>query len=102
VADFYGHFVSVVDLAEKSIFKRIPVGHYPAGLAVNSDGSKIYVAEREDNTVSVINGLTLTIDKTGKVSQHPFGLLLDENDESVSTWRMSRAMRFPSLMPQPY
>ena len=33
VADFYGHFVSVIDLERAEVIKRVPLGDHPAGRA---------------------------------------------------------------------
>jgi YVTN family beta-propeller protein len=39
---------------------RIPVGRNPKGLALSPDGARLYVANRLDDTVSVIDTATRT------------------------------------------
>jgi len=48
------------DLAASAnyVIARIPVGHNPRGLALTRDGSKLYVANRLDDTISVIDTRT--------------------------------------------
>ena len=46
----------------------------PFGLSVSSDGSKVYVSNFFDNTVSVINAAADTVTATITVGHHPQGL----------------------------
>ena len=43
---------------------RIPVGHNPRGLALSGDGHKLFVANRLDDTISVIDTSTLRVATT--------------------------------------
>lgn len=44
--------VSVIDTASNDV-KTVPVGTRPKGVAVHPDGSRVYVANSIDHTVSV-------------------------------------------------
>jgi YVTN family beta-propeller protein len=47
------------------------VGSYPLGVAVTPDGSKVYVTNYYDNTVSVINTTDNSIAATVGVGEYP-------------------------------
>ena len=55
----------------------IPVG-YPVGVAVTPDGSKVYVANVDSNSVSVINTAKNTVTATITVGTNPvaFGVFI--------------------------
>src|SRR3712207_7762437 len=47
--------VSVFDLATLAPVTKIPVGEYPEGIAASPDGRRIFVANWESDTLSVID-----------------------------------------------
>lgn len=47
--------VSIIDLAAKSVVKEIAVGLHPSEMAVSHDGARLYVANANSDTVSVID-----------------------------------------------
>lgn len=47
--------VSVIDLATRKVIKEIPVGLHPSGTAFAPDGSRLYVANANSDTISVID-----------------------------------------------
>jgi YVTN family beta-propeller protein len=51
----------------------IPVGSDPYGIAITADGSKVYVTNAADNTVSVIDTATNTVAAVLPVGQEPIG-----------------------------
>src|SRR5262249_58331827 len=53
--------VSVIATASNVVLAVIPVGNQPFGVAVSPDGSKVYVANENSNTVSVIDTATNTV-----------------------------------------
>src|SRR5262249_13514723 len=57
-----------------SYMKNVTVGKFPVNLAGNPVTDKIYVANRYDNTVSVIDGKTSTVVKTVPVGTYPVGV----------------------------
>ena len=53
--------VLVVDQQTNKITTTVPVGTTPRGVAVNPAGTRVYITNFDDDTVSVINGTTQAI-----------------------------------------
>ena len=51
----FANTVSVINTANNNVVATIPVGNFPNGLAVNPNGTRIYVVNYGDGTVSVID-----------------------------------------------
>lgn len=51
----------VIDTASRQVEKRIPIGHGAAGIQMQPDGARAYVACTPDNYVAVIDLKTLTV-----------------------------------------
>ncbi len=66
--------VYVYDIAGQSITQTITVGNAAHGVVVNNDGSKAYITNKNDNTVSVINISTNSVEKTIPVGEQPNGV----------------------------
>ncbi len=66
--------VTVIDSATRKTVKRIPVGHGAAGILLQPDGSRAFVACTPDNYVAAINLRTLEV--VGKIDagSNPDGL----------------------------
>lgn len=73
--------VTVVDVTtdNATVLKEIPVGKEPSSIAVNADGSRAYVANTIDGTVSIINTNTLAVIGTIKVGVEPRALCFTPN-----------------------
>lgn len=69
--------VSVIDTSTNTVATTIPVGVYPAGVAVNNAGTRAYVTNAGHNTVSVIDTLSNTVIKTIDVGVSPLGLAVN-------------------------
>src|SRR5438132_14037951 len=67
-----GIFVTPVEAYQVTV--TIAVGSNPNGVAVNPLTNRIYVANSDDNTVSVIDGSTNTVIATILVGSHPVGV----------------------------
>ncbi len=52
---FPENFVAVIDTATNTVVDTIEVGNGPYGVAVSPNGSRVYVANNWDGTVSVID-----------------------------------------------
>lgn len=65
--------ISVIDLKTNKGLGHIKVGANPRGIAITSDGSRIFVNNVLDGTLSVINGETLSVMKTISVTNIPIG-----------------------------
>lgn len=79
VADWYGHRLFVLTERDGTLVPdgEIAVGASPSGIAVSPDGATLYVANREADTVSVVDAATRRETKVIPVGQHPFGITLD-------------------------
>lgn len=65
VSSLSGADVAVFDVAGRKEVKRIPVGHGAAGIQMQSDGTRVFVACTPDNYVAVIDLKTLVV--AGKI-----------------------------------
>jgi YVTN family beta-propeller protein len=59
-----GSFACDLSASSNYVIARIAVGHNPRGLALSRDGRKLYVANRLDDTISVIDTHTLRLATT--------------------------------------
>jgi YVTN family beta-propeller protein len=86
-----GKGVAVVQLATGKIAKVIPVGDHPNELLLNKKGNILFVANANDNTVSVINTITgkvietiaTTLYATQLTGSTTNGLALSANEKSL-------------------
>jgi len=67
--------VWVIDTATDTVIASIPVGVNPFGVSVTSDGSKVYVTNTGDSTVSVINTATNTVTATISGFANPYAFV---------------------------
>src|SRR5438445_11968311 len=58
IANDLSNDVSVLDIATNSVVATVPVGQLAQGVAVTPDGSRVYVTNAVDGTVSVIAWVT--------------------------------------------
>lgn len=79
VADWYASRVLVLRPTPDGLVQdgEIAVGTSPSGLALTPDGATLLVANRESDTVSVIDAASRRALKTIAVGKHPFGIALD-------------------------
>jgi serine/threonine protein kinase, bacterial len=61
----------------------VPVGKYPEGVAADPTTRTVYVANRGDGTVSVIDGPTRTVTATVPVGKHPVGVAADPTTHTI-------------------
>jgi len=58
----------------------VPVGNNPASVTVLQDGSRAYVANQSDGTVSIINLISHTVEKSAlTVNGHPWSVVSTQN-----------------------
>jgi len=88
VADYDGGTVSIVDVTldqygnDSPTFGTtytVPVGTNPAAVTVLFDGSRAYAANQADSTVSVVNMVSHTVEKTLPVNGHPRSVVSTQN-----------------------
>jgi YVTN family beta-propeller protein len=70
----------------------VPVGFLPRGVAVNPDGTKVYVTNEVSGTVSVIDTTTNTITDTIKVGNGPVGIAFGNFTNSNSTDKSTKTI----------
>jgi YVTN family beta-propeller protein len=59
-----GSYASDLAVSSNYVIARIPVGHNPRGLALSADGSRLLVANRLDDSISVIDTRKLKVTTT--------------------------------------
>jgi YVTN family beta-propeller protein len=88
VANYDGGTISVIDVSldefgnDSSTFGTtytIPVGKYPASVTVLADGSRAYTANQGDETVTIANLSSHTVEKTIPVTGHPRTVVSTQN-----------------------
>ena len=75
--------VSVIDTATNTVTATVNVGSDPVGVAVNPDGTKVYVTNSDGNNVSVIDTATNTVTATVNVGNGPFGVAVNPDGTKV-------------------
>lgn len=88
VANYAGNTVNVIDVSldeygnDSPTFGTtytIPVGNNPASVTVLYDGSRAYTANQADQTVTVVNLSSYTVEKTLPVTGHPRTVVSTQN-----------------------
>jgi YVTN family beta-propeller protein len=64
----------VVDVAKRSVAKRLPVGKQPEGVLITPDGSRAFVAVNGDNAIAVVDTKTWTVTKRLSPGTGPDGM----------------------------
>ena len=88
VANYDGNSISVIDVSldeygnDSATFGTtftIPVGNNPASVTVLADGSRAYAANQTDQTVTIVNLTSHTVEKTLPVIGHPRTVVSTQN-----------------------
>jgi YVTN family beta-propeller protein len=88
VADYDGNAISVIDVSldeygnDSATFGTtytIPVGNNPASVTALADGSRAYTANQTDQTVTIVNLSSHTVEKTLPVIGHPRTVVSTQN-----------------------
>src|SRR6266852_2716060 len=66
-----GDNVHIIDAVTNKVVGEIKGIEAPHGVAVAPDGSRIYISEQADNTLTVIDGKTLQVTKRIPLSGNP-------------------------------
>jgi YVTN family beta-propeller protein len=85
VADWYSNRLLVYELTPTAggAPAAIDVGRAPAGVAVQAGGQAAFVAERDDDSVAVIDVAARRVQARVRVGSHPFALLHDARRERL-------------------
>ena len=77
-ADWFKDRLLVFDAATNALLATIPVGKAPAGVAAHADDrNTVFVAERDDDSVAVLDVAGERVRSRVRVGSHPFALLHD-------------------------
>lgn len=80
ITSYNNGFIDVVDLEAQTVEKsKISVGENPNSAGYNPNGTQIFVTNRSDNTVSVINPKTDKVIDTITVGSGPHGVGFNQN-----------------------
>ncbi|HTU45770.1 MAG TPA: hypothetical protein VMF91_11950 [Bryobacteraceae bacterium] len=74
VSTLGGSDVTVFDAATRAVRKRINIGHGAAGILMQPDGARVYVACTPDDYVAIIDPASLTVSGHIGNIKHPDGL----------------------------
>ncbi len=75
--------VSVIDANTNEVIATIEVGNGPEGIAVDPNGTKIFVTNFFSQNVSVIDTATNKVTSTVKIGTYPLGVAVDSNGKTV-------------------
>jgi YVTN family beta-propeller protein len=82
LTNFHSVTVSVIDTATNNVTSTVDVGSAPRGVAVNPDGTKVYVANLYTGAVFVIDTATNTVTDVG-VGNGPYGVAVSPDGTKV-------------------
>jgi YVTN family beta-propeller protein len=83
------NFTENLSASGNYITARIPVGHNPRGMTVSQDGRSLYVANRLDDTISVIDTHTSRVTSTIDLGTHKVVSALRHGEQTFYTARQS-------------
>ncbi|MDC9729272.1 MAG: YncE family protein [Methyloprofundus sp.] len=78
VSDWTSDTVKVIHPGTGRVIKKITVGKSPAGITTDACESQVWVLNREDNSVSVLDTRYFNVIKTIRVGKAPFALAMDD------------------------
>jgi DNA-binding beta-propeller fold protein YncE len=90
VADYDGGTISVIDVSEDEYGNdsqtfgttyTIPVGKNPAAVTVLADGSRAYTANQNDETITIVDLSSFTVEKTLPTTGHPRTVVSTQNSQ---------------------
>ena len=83
------HLANIYCYSANTVITNILVGNDPAGLAITPDGTRVYVTNQVDHTVSVIDTATHTV-----IATIPVG---SDTDGGFPQDRSRHSRRYPRL-----
>ena len=73
----------MIDTETNTVIASVPVGNTPWGVAVNPDGTNVYVTNSADDNVSVINTTNNTVTATVNVGDSPWAVAVNPEGTNV-------------------
>jgi len=107
VADYTGNTITVIDVSldeygnDSSTFGAtytIPVGNNPASVTVLYDGSRAYTANQTDQTVTIANLSSYTVEKTLSVTGYPRTVVSTQNSSYGKVYVASPNSNFLTII----
>lgn len=74
-------YVDVISPKVNKILETVPVGRNPGPVALSPDGTTVYVANRDDATLSVIDAFTNQVSAHLPIGAHPLGILITPDNK---------------------
>ena len=78
--------VSVIDTLSGTVLRQISVGQHPAGITIDQDRNKVYVANRASNSVSIIDVDRAEEEYTVTVGLNPTAVAVLKDNLYVANW----------------
>jgi YVTN family beta-propeller protein len=107
VVNYGDETLSILDLQTRTTIATLPVGPHPQGLAVDSRSNRIYVANVQGNSVTVIDGARNAVVGARNAGSHPYAVAVDEGSGRVfaanyaAPWVTPLSDEPPSITPSP-
>ena len=76
VSNEKGNSISIIDTDKLAVTKTVPVGHRPRGIALNKDGSELYICAGDDDLIQILDTKKLAIVGTLQSGPDPELLIL--------------------------
>jgi YVTN family beta-propeller protein len=78
-------YLGIFDTRTRALLADVQVGIFPVGIAPTSDGTRVYVANNVDDTVSVVDLRTNAVLRTIPVGDGPLGIAATPDGRKVYT-----------------
>src|SRR6266481_2945844 len=75
-ADHSADGIGLVDLDQKKLLRKIPAGSDPEQFAVSTDGARLYIANEDVATMSILNATSGKVEHIVPVRKEPEGVTL--------------------------
>lgn len=78
-------FLGIFDTRTRALLADVQVGTFPVGIAPTPDGTRVYVANNVDDTVSVVDLRTNAVIRTIPVGDGPLGIAVTPDGRKIYT-----------------
>src|SRR5205807_2340790 len=82
-ADRSADGIAVVDLRQRKLLRKLPAGADPEEFAVSRDGTRLYIANEDVGTASVLNVTSGKVEHIVRVKKEPEGVALTPDGKFV-------------------